>query len=132
MAADESNDDRIQSFVALTKGTAVSHYKIVEKIGSGGMGEVYLALDTKLNRKVALKFLPPHLYQDEDCPARFKREAQVAAGTMMLRLPAISSISMCQLTSPSSPNSSLSSTGTPSWRNDHPRFQALLAKYGAQ
>jgi non-specific serine/threonine protein kinase len=53
---------------------------IIEKIGAGGMGDVYLADDTELNRKVALKFLPPHLCQDEDCRARFKREAQAAAG----------------------------------------------------
>ena len=79
MAADESHDDRTQSFVALTSGTTVSHYKIIEKIGSGGMGEVYLAEDIKLDRKVALKFLPPHLCQDEDCRTRFKREAQAAA-----------------------------------------------------
>jgi TolB-like protein/Flp pilus assembly protein TadD/predicted Ser/Thr protein kinase len=57
----------------------VSHYRIVEKIGAGGMGEVYLAEDTKLDRKVALKFLPPHLCQDEDCRKRFKREAQAVA-----------------------------------------------------
>jgi len=80
MAADESHDDKTQSFIALTAGTSVLHYKIIEKIGSGGMGEVYLALDTKLNRKVALKFLPPHLCQDEDCRKRFTREAQAAAG----------------------------------------------------
>jgi serine/threonine protein kinase/tetratricopeptide (TPR) repeat protein len=79
MSADESHDDRTQSFVGLTKGTTVSHYEIIEKIGSGGMGEVYLALDTKLNRKVALKFLPPHLCQDEECRKRFTREAQAAA-----------------------------------------------------
>ena len=80
MAADESNDDRTQSFVALSKDTEVSHYRIINKIGSGGMGDVYLALDTKLNRKVALKFLPPHLCQDDDCRKRFTREAQAAAG----------------------------------------------------
>ena len=79
MVADESNDDRTQSFVALTMGTTVSHYKVIEKIGAGGMGEVYLAEDTKLKRKVALKFLPPHLCQDEECHERFKREAQAAA-----------------------------------------------------
>ena len=65
--------------VQLTKGTSVGHYRIVEKIGAGGMGEVYLAEDTELNRKVALKFLSPHLCQDADCRTRFKREAQAAA-----------------------------------------------------
>jgi len=79
MAADESHDDKTQSFIALTSGTDVLHYRILEKIGSGGMGEVYLALDTKLNRRVALKFLLHHLCQDENCRKRFKREAQAAA-----------------------------------------------------
>ena len=80
MTADESNDDRTQTHVVLTKGTMVSHYRIVEKIGAGGMGEVYLAEDTKLKRKVALKFLPSHLCQEDDCRRRFTREAQAAAG----------------------------------------------------
>ena len=78
MAADEPHDDKTQSFIALTSGTEVLHYRILEKIGSGGMGEVYLALDTKLNRKVALKFLPPHLCKEDDCRMRFTREAQDA------------------------------------------------------
>jgi len=72
-------DDNTRSTVMLTKGTMVSHYRIVEKIGAGGMGEVFLAEDTELDRNVALKFLPPHLCQDEDCRKRFKREAQAAA-----------------------------------------------------
>ena len=63
----------------LSKGTAINHYCIVEKIGAGGMGEVYLAEDTTLDRKVALKFLPLHLCQDFECRARFKREAQATA-----------------------------------------------------
>ncbi len=67
------------SFIILATGTEVGHYRIIEKIGAGGMGEVYLAVDTKLNRKVALKFLPPHLCQDEDCRKRFTRESQAAA-----------------------------------------------------
>lgn len=60
-------------------GRIISHYKVIEKIGQGGMGEVYLAEDTKLNRKVALKFLPIQYVSDRDLKARFKREAQAAA-----------------------------------------------------
>src|SRR5512136_2994196 len=73
------DDDKTRSFVFLTGGTMVSHYRIIEKIGAGGMGDVYLAEDTELNRQVALKFLPLHLCQDAECRARFKREAQAAA-----------------------------------------------------
>ncbi len=75
----QPDDDKTQTHVPPTNGTMVSHYRIIEQIGAGGMGEVYLAEDTELNRKVALKFLPPHLCQDADCRARFKREAQAAA-----------------------------------------------------
>ena len=73
------DDDKTQSFVPLTGGMMVSHYRIIEKIGAGGMGEVFLAEDTELNRKVALKFLPIHLCQDEEYRKRFTREAQAAA-----------------------------------------------------
>ncbi len=75
----EPDDDKTRTRVSLTKGTMVSHYRIVEKIGAGGMGEVYLADDTKLKRQVALKFLPTHLCQDNNCRERFKREAQAVA-----------------------------------------------------
>jgi len=75
----EPEDDKTQSFVPLTKDTAVSHYTIIDKIGSGGMGDVYLAWDTQLERTVALKFLRPDLCRDEHCRKRFKREAQAAA-----------------------------------------------------
>ena len=60
-------------------GRALAHYKILEKIGSGGMGEVYLDKDTKLDRKVALKVLPPELAENEERRARFKREAKAIA-----------------------------------------------------
>jgi serine/threonine protein kinase len=60
-------------------GELVSHYRIVGKIGQGGMGEVFLADDTSLHRKVALKFLPPALQQDAAARKRFLREAHSAA-----------------------------------------------------
>ncbi len=60
-------------------GKTVSHYKIIEKLGEGGMGEIYLAEDLKLERKVAIKFLPQHLNRDKDNVVRFIQEAKAAA-----------------------------------------------------
>ena len=60
-------------------GQTLAHYKVLKKIGSGGMGEVYLAEDTKLDRKVALKVLPPELAENEERRARFTREAKALA-----------------------------------------------------
>jgi serine/threonine protein kinase len=59
----------------LAVGATISHYRIVSKIGAGGMGEVYLAQDTKLDRKVAIKFLPESLVTDEQARKRLVREA---------------------------------------------------------
>src|SRR5882672_2460759 len=63
----------------LSPNTTLLHYRIVSKIGAGGMGEVYLAQDTKLNRKVAIKFLHEEFSKDVDKLNRFVQEAKAAS-----------------------------------------------------
>jgi serine/threonine protein kinase len=65
-------------------GQALSHYRIVEKIGQEGMGEVYLADDTALDHKVALKFLPEAFTGDPERMARFEREARLSKEALPL------------------------------------------------
>jgi tetratricopeptide (TPR) repeat protein len=79
MAEERSGDESTRTVSLLASGTMVSHYRIVRAMASGGMGEVYVAEDVELDRRVALKFMPGHLCGDDQAVARFRREAKAAA-----------------------------------------------------
>ena len=69
----------MEEMEVLLSNTTLSHYRIVSKIGVGGMGEVYLAQDTKLDRKVALKIFSADVASNQDRMRRFVQEAKAAA-----------------------------------------------------
>jgi eukaryotic-like serine/threonine-protein kinase len=73
----------------LKAGEQLGHYRIIKKIGAGGMGEVYLSEDTRLNRKVALKVLPADVAANQERMRRFVQEAKAASA---LNHPAIAHI----------------------------------------
>jgi serine/threonine protein kinase len=77
-------------------GTTLSHYQIIEKLGQGGMGEVFLAQDTSLDRKVALKFLPDIFSGDPERLARFEREAKMLASLNHPNIAAIHGLELAE------------------------------------
>ena len=78
-ALERGYSNRWISTVTLAAGTRLGPYEVIAPIGKGGMGEVYRARDTKLEREVAIKVLPGDLAEDEERVARFEREAKLLA-----------------------------------------------------
>src|SRR5207245_8361012 len=85
---------------AMNPQQSIAHYRIVSKLGEGGMGVVYRATDTKLNRDVAIKILPESVAEDCDRMARFQREAHVLASLNHPNIAAIYGVEERALVSP--------------------------------
>src|SRR5689334_18834824 len=81
----------------MTPPESIAHYRITGKLGQGGMGTVYRAVDTRLNRDVAIKILPHSFAADPDRMARFDREARVLASLNHPNIAAIYGIEQCAI-----------------------------------
>src|SRR5215210_3675675 len=73
------DDQASRAREALPENTIISHYRVISRVGAGGMGEVYLAEDTRLGRRVALKIMPDQQADDDDRLRRFEQEARAAS-----------------------------------------------------
>ena len=87
--------------MALAPGTRLGPYAITASIGAGGMGEVYKATDTRLDRTVAIKVLPEHVASDPELKQRFEREAKTLAPPRVIRTSARCSTSAARMASTS-------------------------------
>ena len=101
-------------------GTPLSHFRITAKLGEGGMGEVYLAEDTKLGREVAIKVLPEAVASDPERLARFEREAKVLASLNHPNIGAIYSFESARPQDPKTPRPQDSLSTSSSWNWSRP------------
>ena len=82
-----AGDENVELHIPESPSVRIGRYKLIEKIGAGGMGEIYLGEDERLNRKVALKVLPPLFTKDADRVRRFELEAKAASALSSALLP---------------------------------------------
>jgi serine/threonine protein kinase len=99
----------------------IAHYRLVSKFGEGGMGAVYRALDTKLNREVAVKILPDTLANDPDYLARSTREAQVLAALNHPNIAAVYGVEERELPTPMGLGEARQACTPPPRASDFPR-----------